>query len=112
MRLYRPPYAGREIQMSLIRFNVEDRAQFYSRGAVGTILRVINGGMAYLFLADSGAKFTARADELAPIGSPDRVAPSSSDARTVFVFQHPHGAKQRTPSQQQQANAGRKASDV
>lgn len=93
----------------LTRYSVNDRVQWFTRGAVGTIAAIINGGMAYLFHADSGAKFTARADELSPLGTPDRIVPSApmGEARTVFKVDAPAGMRQRTPSQQQQARDDR-----
>mgnify|MGYP000849608175 CR=1 FL=1 len=80
------------------------RAQFHD-GQRGVIAQVLNGGTLYLFASDTGATFTARADEIAAeaLGRPKAPTPlAAGECRTVYRMDAP-ARLQRTPAQQQQA---------
>lgn len=96
--------------MARFEFKAGDRAQFRD-GQVGTVDRVLNDGTVFVFASDTGATFTVRADELTRIGSPFRTPPrvpkfgeSPSGAAVLYRVEIP-SRTQKTPSQQQQANA-------
>lgn len=103
--------------MSNSTFAKGDRAQFFG-GMRGFVERVLNGGAVVVFQADTGARFTVRADELSAVDAPVRVAPAvPKDGRIVFRMDPPKGIptarpKQATPSQQQQGRAPKRYSDL
>lgn len=100
--------------MNTIGFRIGDRALF-NDGQQVTIESVYNGGGAhgcYGVVSDTGARFTAHGPELGAIERPPK-APrplAPGECRTIVRYDAPR-ARQTTPAQQQQANAGA-ANDV
>lgn len=61
----------------------------HTSGAHGVIVAEYNGGACYQFLADSGARFTVRADEVAAEGRKPaaRHVECGTSARVVVAFE-------------------------
>lgn len=66
-----------------------DRAKFYNHTAMGSVEKVLNGGLAYVFRADSGATFTCRHDELTDPDGPDRQIPGAASGTILMVDGRP-----------------------
>ena len=70
-------------------FAINTRVQFVD-GQRGVVTDVYNSGLLYRVRTDNGAHFTARADEIAPIGQVPRAKPvdmSHGRPRTVFLME-------------------------